>query len=61
MFIIEVNCCYFAIVRLYYTLWFSVEPHCIGMYPDVFPRVPTSRGSAVQRIDDNFEGVRAPD
>jgi len=37
MFIIQVNFCYFAIVRLYSTLWFSVESHCIGMYPDVFP------------------------
>ena len=61
MFIIQVNFCYFAIVRLYSTLWFSVESHCIGMYPDVFPWVPNSRGSAVQRIDGNFEGVRAPE
>jgi len=29
--------------------------------PDVFPRLPTSRGSAVQMIDGNFEGVRAPE
>jgi len=36
-FIIEVNCCYFAILCLHYTLLISVEPHCIGMYPDVFP------------------------
>jgi hypothetical protein len=36
MFIIEVNC-YFVILSLYYTLLISVEPHCIGMYPDVFP------------------------